>query len=180
MKKAIFFDRDGVLNEAIIKNNKPYAPLKRSDVKLVYGVKELIFKLKSLDFLILAVTNQPDYRRGLVKKNDIEDINNFIIRSLDIDDLFCCYHDDRDNCGCRKPKPGAILFFQKKYNIDLKKSFLIGDRSKDIQAAHAVNCPAIFIDYGYNESLPNTQIANVNNIPEIFKVILKYNGINKL
>ena len=179
MNKAIFFDRDGVLNEAIIKENRPYAPLKISDVKIVNGIKELIFELKNLNYLILAVTNQPDYSRGLVKKENIEEINSYIISELNLDDLFCCFHDNNDDCECRKPKPGAINYLKNKYNINLKESFFIGDRAKDIEAAKAVSCPSIFVDYRYNEDKPVGQIASTRNIGDILKIILDFNKHEK-
>ena len=110
------------------------------------------------------ITNQPDVARGKVTKDEVEKINASILSQLSIDEIFTCYHDNQDQCECRKPKPGAFISLSQKYNIDLSKSIMVGDRAKDIEAAKNANCPSVFIDYGYNEPKPVNQNYTVNNV----------------
>ena len=142
MKKAVFLDRDGVINKAFIKDGLP-------------DVKESILKLKKLNFVCLVVTNQPNVRRGIISKSTVVKMNNYLKKELDIDDFFVCYHDDNDNCVCRKPKPGLLLKARKKWDIDFKKSFLIGDRWRDIIAGENVGCKTIYINYNYRDKQPD-------------------------
>ena len=154
MKKAVFLDRDGVINKAFIKNGLPESPNSLSELEILPGVKESILRLKKLNFICLVVTNQPDVQRGKIKKNTIIKMNNFLKKKIELDDIFVCYHDDHDNCNCRKPKPGLLLQARKKWNVDFKKSFIVGDRWRDIQAGKKVGCKTIFLDYKYKDIKP--------------------------
>ena len=154
MKKAVFLDRDGVINKAFIKNGLPESPNSLSELEILPRVKESILRLKKLNFICLVVTNQPDVQRGKIKKNTIIKMNNFLKKKIELDDIFVCYHDDKDNCNCRKPKPGLLLQAGKKWNVDFKKSFMIGDRWRDIQAGEKVGCKTIYLDYNYKDIKP--------------------------
>lgn len=172
MNKAIFFDRDGVINRSIIKNNKPYPPKNLEELELIDGIHLLMWRLKQKGFLIFVITNQPDVSRGTQTKSMVEALNTNIKKELPINEIFTCYHDDKNNCECRKPKSGFILQAKDKYDIDLKQSFVIGDRWKDIQAGKSAGCLTIFIDYGYDEELKCKPDYKVKNIKEIEGVIL--------
>ena len=99
------------------------------------------------------VTNQPDVSRGKIKKKTVIKMHNYLLSETKLDDIFVCYHDDHDDCKCRKPKPGLLLEAGKKWNIDLKNSYIIGDRLKDIEAGKYAGCKTIFIDWGYEEDI---------------------------
>ena len=89
-----------------------------------------------------------------------------------IDEIFVCKHDKKDRCMCRKPKNGMLKSAAKKWNIDFKKSFLIGDRWKDIEAGNSVGCKTIYIDYNYDEKKPklyNYKFYNIKNMVKIMK-----------
>ena len=154
MKKAVLLDRDGVINKAIIKNGLPTSPNSFDELEILPDVKESILRLKKLNFICIVVTNQPDVSRGKFSKDTVIKINNFLKKEIKLDDIFVCYHDDKDNCNCRKPKPGLLLQARKKWNVDFKKSFMIGDRWRDIQAGEKVGCKTIYLDYKYNEKKP--------------------------
>ena len=154
MKKSVFLDRDGVINKAYIKDGLPQSPNSLNELKILPGVKESIIKLKKLNFICLMVTNQPNVSRKKIDKNSVIQMNNFLKNEIALDDIFVCYHDDSDNCNCRKPKPGLLLQAGKKWDVDFKKSFMIGDRWRDIQAGEKVGCKTIFLDYKYNEKKP--------------------------
>ena len=154
MRKAIFLDRDGVINKIFIKNNLPFSPPSFDLLEILPGVKESIKRLKKLNFICLLITNQPDVSRGKIEKETVIKMNNYLKDEIKLDDVFVCYHDDDDNCKCRKPKPGLLLAACKKWNIDLKRSYMIGDRWKDIEAGRSVGCKTILIDYNYKETKP--------------------------
>ena len=110
--------------------------------------------LKAHGFALFVITNQPDVSRGTQTREAVEAIHQALASSLPIDDIFVCYHDDADDCACRKPNPGMLLEAQRKHNIDLSRSFVVGDRWRDIDAGHAAGCKTVLIDYGYRERKP--------------------------
>ena len=154
MRKAIFLDRDGVITKIFIRNGLPFSPPSFDQLKILPGVKESILRLKKLNFLCIVVTNQPDVSRGKIEKKTVIEMNNYLKDEIKLDDIFVCYHDDDDKCKCRKPRPGLLLAACKKWNIDLKRSYMIGDRWKDIEAGKSVGCKTIFFDYNYKETKP--------------------------
>ena len=168
--KAIFFDRDGILIKAPIIKKKPKSIKTLNELKFTKNIKK-ICKFYKKNFLLIMITNQPDVARGKVKKEVIENINNFIKSKLLIDEIFTCYHDNHDQCECRKPKPGAFFVLAKKYNIDITRSIMVGDRAKDIEAAKNANIPSIFIDYGYNEMKPTEQKYTIKSATELLRCL---------
>ena len=154
MNKAVFLDRDGVINKVFIKDGLPTSPNSLDELEILKGVKESISRLKKLGFVCLIVTNQPNVSRKKTSKNNVIDINNFLKKKIKFDDIFVCYHDDKDNCNCRKPKPGLLLRASQKWNVDFKKSFMVGDRWRDIQAGENIGCKTIFLDYKYKDKKP--------------------------
>ena len=166
--KAVFLDRDGILNESIIKQGKPYPPQNLEEVVIHDEVKRGIRLLKNEGLLLIMITNQPDIARNKTTEKNVNSINNFVKQILNLDDVFMCVHDDKDNCNCRKPKPGMIIEAKKKWNIELSGSFLVGDRWKDISAGIKMNLITFLLDLGYNEKKVNadfeyktfTQIVN--------------------
>ena len=110
--------------------------------------------LKAQGFALFIITNQPDVARGTQTRDAVEAIHQALASSLPIDGIFVCYHDDTDHCACRKPKPGLLLEAQRKHSIDLSRSFVMGDRWRDIDAGHSAGCKTILIDYGYKERKP--------------------------
>ncbi len=156
LSKAVFLDRDGVLNKAIVRKGKPYPPSNLTQLELLPGVEQATKELKAHGFLLIVVTNQPDVARGIVSKDNVEEINKYLKEQLGIDEFRTCYHDSNDGCDCRKPKPGAILDVAKDKDINLCESFMVGDRWRDIEAGQAAGVKTIFIDYGYDEKRPNS------------------------
>lgn len=170
MNKAIFFDRDGVINKPVIRDNKPFPPQSLSEFEFTEGIENLLSKMKVFGYLLFIITNQPDVARGTQIKEVVEEIHNHIMKNLDIDKIYVCYHDNKDNCNCRKPKNGMILQAQKEFDIDLNESWVIGDRSSDIQCGIDSGCKTIFFEYGYNERLictPNYIVKRLSQIKEI-------------
>ncbi len=174
MNKAIFFDRDGVLIKAIVKNRKPLSIKNIEDINFLIDDNELFFKLKSIGYKLIIVTNQPDVARNEISRKFVEKVNSIIIKKYKIDYAYACLHDDISNCSCRKPKNGLLIKAQKDFNLNLEECFLIGDRWKDITAAKSSGCKSIFIDYNYNEKKPKEYTFKVNSTLEAINIILKY------
>ena len=169
LNKAIFFDRDGVLIDAPInKDKKPTSILNVEDIRFCDGIKE-VCKTFAKDYLLIMITNQPDFKRKKNTKKNIIEINKFVKKKLKLNDIFVCYSND-DKCFVRKPNPGMLIAAKEKYNLNIKKSFFIGDRWRDVDAGNAVGCKTIFIDRTYNEKLnkkPNFIVKNLKNVLSI-------------
>jgi D-glycero-D-manno-heptose 1,7-bisphosphate phosphatase len=168
---AIFFDRDGVLIDAPLINKKPISVQNVKDVKLCKSILKICNYYKSNYYLIM-VTNQPDYSRGVNSKKNIIDINNFLKKKLNLDMIYVCYSDNDKNID-RKPNPGMLLKAKKKYKIDLKKSFMIGDRWRDIGAGNRAGCKTIFIDRNYAEKLTYKPNHSIRKLKDVFLIIKK-------
>lgn len=151
MRKAVFLDRDGVLNKAIVKNGKPYPPSSLEELKIDADTLPALRRLKEKGYLLIGATNQPDVARGTTPKSFVESINNVILDKLPLDEMRVCYHDDVDQCDCRKPRPGLLTKTASDLNIDLKNSFMIGDRWKDVAAGKSAGCKTIWLDCAYDE-----------------------------
>lgn len=151
--KSVFLDRDGVINYPIIKDGKPYPPKDWSEFRLIPGVPEGINLLKEAGFLIIVVTNQPDVGRGTLARETVEEIHTQMRQILPLDEVRVCYDDGKTASEFRKPNPGMILASAKENNIDLKESYMVGDRWKDIDAGKRAGLRTVFIDYGYDEEL---------------------------
>lgn len=154
MRKAIFLDRDGVINQTIVKAGKPYPPASLDELKLYNDTELSLKKLKLAGYLLIVVTNQPDVARGKTSRILVEGIHQALLSILPLDDILVCFHDDHDHCECRKPLPGLIFHAANSYKIDLKNSFMIGDRWKDIEAGQRAHCKTIWLDYAYHEPAP--------------------------
>jgi D-glycero-D-manno-heptose 1,7-bisphosphate phosphatase len=152
--RAVFLDRDGVLNRAVVRNGKPYPPANVAELVLAPNAKDALQELKAQGFLLLVVTNQPDVAKGITTQTAVEEINRKLASELPVDDVFVCYHQDSDNCDCRKPKPGMLLEGARKHNVDLAGSFMVGDRWRDVEAGQNAGCRTVFIDGGYEERQP--------------------------
>jgi D-glycero-D-manno-heptose 1,7-bisphosphate phosphatase len=172
MQRAVFLDRDGVINRAIVRDGKPYPPASLDEMTLLPGVPEALRDLKDADFMLIVVTNQPDVARGTTPRAVVEAINRYLAHCLPIDEFRTCYHDSADGCRCRKPLPGALLEAATQHGINLGASYMVGDRWRDIEAGQQAGCKTIFIDYGYNEKQPESADFHVPSLTEATQIIL--------
>lgn len=171
---AVFFDRDGVLNESIVRDNQSFGPLTLDQFRLFDYAALQIRRLKQAGFLCIVFTNQPDLSRGLLSPSALDEMHKVLRAHVALDDLLVCPHDDSHECSCRKPKPGMILQAAQKWDIDLPRSFVIGDRWRDIDAGRAAGCRTILVKQSYS----NCQTADfaVANLVEAVDIILKKHG----
>jgi D-glycero-D-manno-heptose 1,7-bisphosphate phosphatase len=172
MQKAVFLDRDGVINRAVVRDGKPYPPANLAALEILPGVGAAMQLLHNAGWLLIVVTNQPDVARGTTPRADVEAINQHLQQCLPIDEFRTCYHDSDDGCACRKPLPGALLASAKTFDIDLTVSYMVGDRWRDTEAGERAGCKTIFIDYGYAEKQPETVNHRVQSLNEAADIIL--------
>jgi D-glycero-D-manno-heptose 1,7-bisphosphate phosphatase len=149
-KPAIFLDRDGVVNEVVFRNGKPASPRTLEEFIWGEGVIEAVQQLKAASFAVFVVTNQPDIARKKLEAIVLEQISAMIRQGLPIDDLLVCPHDDIDNCTCRKPLSGMLISLASRWQIDLSRSFIVGDSWKDMAAGKGAGCQTILIEREYN------------------------------
>jgi D-glycero-D-manno-heptose 1,7-bisphosphate phosphatase len=175
-RRAVFLDRDGVINRAVVREGKPYPPASLEELEILPGVVAALTRLKAAGFILVVVSNQPDVARGTMARETVEAINARLAESLPVDDFRMCYHDSKDSCDCRKPKPGMLVAAARDYGIDLTASFMVGDRWRDVEAGQRAGCKTLFIDYGYDERQPESCDYRVKSLPDAAEVILSLSG----
>jgi D-glycero-D-manno-heptose 1,7-bisphosphate phosphatase len=153
-RRAVFLDRDGVLNAPVLVDGKPHPPTSTSRLELLPGVSAACRRLKEHGFLLIVITNQPDIARGHATYATVASINQYLGELLPLDAVYMCVHDDFNNCECRKPKPGLIIDAAGAWDIDLVASVMVGDRWRDIEAGRSAGCMTVYIDRGYSERAP--------------------------
>jgi len=164
MTRAVFLDRDGVLNKAYIRNGKPYSPDTVEEMIIVPDAAEALQRLRRHGFRLIVATNQPDIARKRLTRGEVDAMNAHLRERLPLDSIEVCPHDDADNCDCRKPKPGLLVNAAKREGIALDESFMIGDRYRDIEAGHSAGCRTILIGDGYGETFkakPDAKFATL-------------------
>jgi D-glycero-D-manno-heptose 1,7-bisphosphate phosphatase len=174
VRRAVFLDRDGVLNQAVVRNGKPYPPQSVSDLEILPGVYDSLVRLKAAGFLLLVATNQPDVGTGIQTREAVEAIHSTLLSQLPLDEIFVCYHIDADRCRCRKPAPGMIEQARERYHLELPSCFMVGDRWRDVDAGHRAGCQSILVDYSYEERGPEREPAvRVNSLSQAADWILR-------
>ena len=169
-KKAVFLDRDGVVNV-----DNGYVS-KVDDFEFIEGVIEACKKLKEKGYLLVVVTNQSGIARGYFSEEQFHTLTEWMDwsladRGVDLDGIFYCPHhaekgvgEFKIDCDCRKPKPGMLLDAARDHGLDLSRSFMVGDRWRDVGAGINAGCRTLFIDWGYDERLTFTPNAVVDDI----------------
>lgn len=172
-QNAVFLDRDGVLNKLVVRDGSFYSPQSFNDFHIIDDAKEVINRVHKLGYLVIVVSNQPDISRGKLEQSELDKMTSMLFENLKVDDVFYCTHDDDNDTGCRKPAPGLFLAAQNKFNINFKKSFMIGDTWKDVGAAKNAGIAMILLDKNYNQDLKD--VIRVKRLPDIISLIK--NGI---
>jgi D-glycero-D-manno-heptose 1,7-bisphosphate phosphatase len=147
---AVFLDRDGVLNQTVVRDRVPHPPAHVSACVLLPGVREACENLRIAGYLLFVVTNQPDVARGHQTRAHVEGINAWIQATLPVQQVLTCYHDNADHCACRKPKPGMLLQAAQVWDVALPESVMVGDRWSDVEAGRAAGCKSILIERTYS------------------------------
>lgn len=171
-RRAVFLDRDGVLNQSNVVQGKPYAPMRLEEFLICEDAYDSVRALKTSDFMLIVVTNQPDVGNGKTPRGVVEEMNYHLMQQLQIDALKVCYHAQTEGCACRKPKPGMLIDAAQEFDIDLVSSFMVGDRWSDVAAGKAAGCKTIFLDRDYLEPNSETPNITVKNLPDAVAYIL--------
>jgi D-glycero-D-manno-heptose 1,7-bisphosphate phosphatase len=174
--RAVFLDRDGVINRAKVRNGKPYAPRRVADFRLLPGAAASIAMLKTAGFLVVVVTNQPDIGNGLVAAPVVEAMHRRLKARTGVDDIRTCPHSQEAGCACRKPKAGMLRAAARRWGIDLRRSYMIGDRTSDIVAGQRAGCYTILVERGYAERPQAAPDARVRSLRQAVAVIGKLEG----
>jgi D-glycero-D-manno-heptose 1,7-bisphosphate phosphatase len=178
MKPTVFLDRDGVICENIVRNDRPFAPQFFEDFVISAGVADAIEAFRDAGYLVIVVTNQPDVGARRQRRAVVEEMHAKLRAELEVDDIMICYHIDADRCECRKPKPGMLMAAATKHGIDLSRSWMIGDRWRDIGAGQAAGCRTVFIDYGFAEQRPQNPDVIVQSLAEAVPYVLGADAIS--
>lgn len=171
-RRAVFLDRDGTLNQAVIREGKSYPPASVDEFRLLPDVMRATAALKADGYLLIVVTNQPDVGAGLQRREVVEAMHVKLRSLLPIDEIRVCYHTDKEGCACRKPAPGMILGAAAAWHIDLAASYMIGDRWRDVEAGRTAGCRTMFIRNRYDERQPEASDATVDSLCEAADLIL--------
>jgi D-glycero-D-manno-heptose 1,7-bisphosphate phosphatase len=176
-RPAVFLDRDGVLNRPVVREGLPFPPATPEEFELYPEVSEGCAQLKQAGLFLVVVTNQPDVGRGTQNRELVEAMHQELREAVpSLDAIEICFHAGASHgepCDCRKPKPGMLLRAAANHAIDLRRSFFIGDRWRDVDCAHAAGCRAVFIDHGYNEPLRQQPEFTVATFREAVAVVLR-------
>jgi D-glycero-D-manno-heptose 1,7-bisphosphate phosphatase len=171
-KRAVFLDRDGVINANMERDGRPVAPTTLDDFRLLPGVEDAVRRLRDAGLVVVVVTNQPDIATGRTARATVDAMHDVIRNRLPVDDIKMCTHVDGDNCLCRKPKPGMILEAAAERGIDLPHSYVVGDRWRDVDAGRAAGCLTILVDNGYEPDRSQAPNAVVGSLPEAVDFII--------
>jgi D-glycero-D-manno-heptose 1,7-bisphosphate phosphatase len=170
LNRAVFLDRDGVLNRAEVRDGSPFPPSRPEDVVILPGVADACRRLADAGWLLVVVTNQPDIARGTCTREQVDAINDVVVAGLPVTEVVVCPHDDADGCACRKPFPGMLIDAAARWNIDLGASVMVGDRWRDIEAGRQAGVRTVLIDYGYREgvrSAPDHTVADLAAVADL-------------
>jgi D-glycero-D-manno-heptose 1,7-bisphosphate phosphatase len=170
--RAVFLDRDGVLNRSEVRRGKPFAPSRPEDFRLLPGVAMAVDLLRQADFLVIVVTNQPDIGNGLVDAAVVEAMHAKLRARVSVNDIRVCPHRQDEGCACRKPKPGMLLEAARDWKIDLKNSYMVGDRNGDIIAGKAAGCYTLLINRHYSEPRCTAPDHMAHSLPAGVRLIL--------
>lgn len=176
LRPAVFLDRDGTLNAPVVRDGKPYPPASIAEFRLLDGVAESCARLHAAGFALVVATNQPDVGRGTQPQSVVEAMHahlRTLVPQLDL--IQVCYHAGTDQgqpCECRKPKPKMLLDAATQLGLDLNRSWMVGDRWRDIDCGAAAGVRTIFIDWGYDEQLRAKPDFTVKTFPDAAGIIL--------
>lgn len=177
-RPAVFFDRDGVLNRSIVRDGRPYAPNSAEDFVIDSAAAEVVSRVKSAGYLAIVVTNQPDVKKGSLTRETMDEMHRRLKNAVALDDIYTCEClEDDSSCDCYKPRPGMLLEAARKWNIDLSRSVIVGDRWRDVGAGKAAGCRTVFIDRGYKkDKAPDSPDIVVRNLMAACEAILSEEG----
>jgi len=172
MRRGVFLDRDGTINRAFLRDGKSYPPASLDEFELLPDAVTAIHRLHDAGLMTVVVTNQPDVATGKQSRAVVDSMNERLAALVPIDTVRACFHVEADGCDCRKPKPGLLLEAAREFDIDLKCSYMVGDRWRDIAAGQAAGCFSILLDGGPDEGVAAAPDAVAGSLLAATDIIL--------
>lgn len=145
MKRAVFLDRDGVLNPMVERRGRWRAPVDLRSFQLYPWAGDSVASLRAAGLVTLVITNQPELATGELSTAILEAMHERLRREVGVDAVYVCPHGDAERCGCRKPSPGLLLQAAHEWGVDVARSFMVGDRYRDVDAGRAAGCVTILV-----------------------------------
>ena len=176
LRPAVFLDRDGVINRALERERRPYPPTSLAEFEILPEVPGACARLKAAGYVLVVATNQPDVGRGTLARETVDLIHAHLAARLPVDRVEVCFHAGKgeSECDCRKPRPGMLLRAARELHLDLARSWMVGDRWRDIDCGHEAGCRTILIDYGYDEALRKPPEFSARHLGEAADIILAH------
>ncbi len=170
MIKTLFLDRDGIINEIVMRDGTVSSPRTVAEFVLRPDFLEFYKRLESTSLTLFVVSNQPDVSRGFIAKDDLEQIVDSMKSRFKFTEILHCIHDDSDACDCRKPKPGMISGVLERYDLRADEAIIIGDSYKDILAGKAAGIGTVYLQQGHNDVGSCQPDYVVNKLTEVFSL----------
>jgi D-glycero-D-manno-heptose 1,7-bisphosphate phosphatase len=175
MAKAVFLDRDGVIVVPEFREGRSFAPTRLDHYAFYPDAPAALSRLKAAGFKLVIVTNQPDVGNGLIAEDVVREMHDQLCKAMPVDLIKACFHPQSAQCECRKPRPGMLIEAARELEIDLTRSYMVGDRASDVEAGEAAGCRTVFIDLGYRERRPLAPTFSVRSVTEAADCILNSN-----
>jgi D-glycero-D-manno-heptose 1,7-bisphosphate phosphatase len=178
LRPAVFLDRDGTLNVQVVRGGKPYPPESVEEFLLFAGAPAACRALKAGGFALVVATNQPDVGRGTQSQAVVEAMHARLQALIpEIEAIEVSYDPGRGELAPRrKPEPGMLLDAARDLGLDLSRSWMVGDRWRDIDCGKRAGVKTVFIDFGYDEALQSAPDFTVGNITDAAATILRAGG----
>jgi D-glycero-D-manno-heptose 1,7-bisphosphate phosphatase len=173
-RRAVFFDRDGVLSQSEVRDGKAYAPRRLAEFRLLPDAANAARRLADAGFILVVVTNQPDVGNGLAAREEVMAMNQRLAAELPIALVKTCFHGQSEKCDCRKPKSGMIYEACDELSINPSKSYMVGDRWSDVECGRNAGCFTVFIDRHYDEALVQQPDVIVESTGAAADIILNH------
>jgi D-glycero-D-manno-heptose 1,7-bisphosphate phosphatase len=180
MRPGVLLDRDGVLNRVVLREGRGVSPRCFAEFELLPGVGAAVESLREAGLPVVVITNQPDISRGVLKPAELVRMHEHLQARVPLDHIYTCIHDDADRCGCRKPRPGLLLRAAAEFQLDLERSWMVGDSWKDVEAARAAGCRMIFVAGPHADVGTSTPQRVVASLPDAVEIILNEIGKTKV
>jgi D-glycero-D-manno-heptose 1,7-bisphosphate phosphatase len=174
LRPAVFLDRDGTLNLQVVRDGAPYAPDRFEDFRLYRDAQAGCRALKAAGFVLVVVTNQPEVGRGTLAREEVERMHARLLELIpEIDRVEACYDPGRGEASRRrKPEPGMVLDAAQALGIDLSRSWMIGDRWRDVECGRRAGVRTVFIDFGYSDEVKTSPEFTVRTFSEAVSTVL--------
>lgn len=169
--KAIFLDRDGVINE-----DAGYVH-RIEDFKIIPGVFNSLKKLQSAGYKLIVITNQSGIGRGIYTMEDFFKVNKYMMnilknQGIKIDKVYFCPHNPEDNCNCRKPKTGLLEKAAEEFDIDIESSWIIGDKLSDVEMGEKAGCKTLLLESKYVRNIKRFKLKSLGEVSDYILELL--------